>query len=69
MANSHKKWLVIKANKVSRYLDQIFYFSNAKEAIRCAKHSGCASIFWINPETDHYEEMKLGLDKYHALVL
>ena len=69
MRNTHKKWVVIQANKINRTLDQIFYFKKAKEAITFAKHIGNKSIFWINPDTDHYEEMKIGLDKYHALVL
>lgn len=65
----HKKWLVLHAHKINRTLDQVHYFPKAQEAINFAKHIGNKSIFWLNEETDHYEEMKLGLDKYHAVVL
>jgi len=69
LSRLHNKWAVIHKNKINRTLDQIMYYAKAGDAINSAKQLGNDSIFWVNPETDHYEEMKLGLDKYHTFVL
>jgi hypothetical protein len=60
-----RKWCVI-SNGFTR---TVHMFSTRAKAEDCAKLHKLDTIYWLNKDTDRYEQVKLVLDSAHHLVV